>query len=143
MAKERERSDSGAEPKKQRRASGLPRKLLLAFGSLVVTLLVLEVFARIAPQLVANNAGLDVTELVIVPTLGSLVLLLIFCVPLLAQGGFATEHRQGRLSMWLSSPRGSVALVLGRVIGLFLCYTFNRRLMSDGRFRQCGDGYYG
>ena len=59
-------------------------------------------------------------DLIIAPTLGSLVLILIFSIPLLGQGGFATEHRQGRLTMWLSSPRGSMELVLGRVFGLFL-----------------------
>ena len=98
--------------------------LILAITQLLIAWLLfaqLEGFAQIAPQLSANGAALGAMDLVIAPTLGSLVLLLIFCVPLLAQGGFATEQRQGRLAMWLSSPRSSWELVLGRVIGLFLC----------------------
>ena len=97
--------------------------LILAITQLLIAWLLfaqLEGFARIAPQLSASGAGLGAMDLIIAPTLGSLVLILIFSVPLLGQGGFATEHRQGRLTMWLSSPRSSMELVLGRVLGLFI-----------------------
>ena len=97
--------------------------LILAITQLLIAWLLfaqLEGFARIAPQLAASGAALGPMDLIIAPTLGSLVLILIFSIPLLGQGGFATEHRQGRLTMWLSSPRGSMELVLGRVFGLFL-----------------------
>lgn len=108
----------------RRTRSGLLFWLLLAIGQLLIAWLVfaqLEAFARIAPQLAANEAGLGVMELVIVPTLGSLVLLLILALPLLSHGGFAGEQRGGRLPIWLGAPVSSGQLVLGKTLGGFLC----------------------
>ena len=48
------------------------------------------------------------------------VLLLIVCVPLLAQGGFAGDRRGGRLTLWLGAPPGSLSLALGRIGGVFV-----------------------
>jgi len=108
----------------RRARSSLLFWLLLALGQLVVAWLVfaqVEGFARIGPQLTASGSRLSATDLVITPTLGSLVLLLLISVPLLAQGGFAGEQRSGRLALWLSAPVSSAQLVLGRTLGLYLC----------------------
>jgi ABC-2 type transport system permease protein len=97
--------------------------LLLALGQLVVAWLVfaqIEGFARIGPQLAASGSRLSATDLVVAPTLGSLVLVLLISVPLMAQGGFAGEQRSGRLALWLSVPVSSAQLVMGRTLGLFL-----------------------
>lgn len=108
----------------RRARAGLLFWLLLAITQLLIAWLLfaqLEAFARIAPQLDTSGTRLDVMDLVIAPTLGSLLLVMLFTTPLLAQGGFAGEQRSGRLPLWLSAPLGSTELVLGRITGVFLC----------------------
>lgn len=107
----------------RRLRAGLMYWLLLAFGQLTIAWLAfaqLEAFARIAPQLKAGGATLGVMDLVISPSLGSLVLIMLLAGPLLAMGGFAGEARNGRLALWLSAPASSRQLVLGKVAGLWL-----------------------
>jgi ABC-type transport system involved in multi-copper enzyme maturation permease subunit len=107
----------------RRTRNGLTFWLLLAIGQLLTAWLLfaqLEALGRIAPQLTAAGSPLGATELVVAPTFGSIVLMLLLAVPLLAQGGFAGETRAGRLPVWLSAPAGSTTLVLGRVTGLFI-----------------------
>jgi ABC-2 type transport system permease protein len=97
--------------------------LLLTVGQLTIAWLVfaqLESYSRIAPQLNSAGSTLSATDLIIAPTFGSLVLLLLLAVPLLAQGGLAGEGRSGRLTLWLSAPVTSATLVVSRVIGVFL-----------------------
>ena len=96
--------------------------LTLAVGQLLVAWLAFaqfETFADIAPQLKAGGSRLDATRLVIVPTLNSLVLLLVFTIPLLAMGSIAGERRSGRLDAWLASPVPSARIVLGKLLGLW------------------------
>lgn len=107
----------------RRTRSGLLFWLLLAVSQLIIAWLMfaqVEAFVVIAPQLLANQAGLGVMDLVIVPTLGSLVLLLLLAGPLLSHGGFAGEQHGGRLPIWLGAPVGSGQLVLGKTLGGFL-----------------------
>lgn len=97
--------------------------LLLAAGQLVIAWLIyaqIELYDRMAPQLTASGSRLGATDLIITPTFGSMVLLLLIAVPLLTQGGYAGESRSGRLSLWLGAPVSSVALVFSRIIGVFL-----------------------
>lgn len=107
----------------RRLRAGLMFWLLLAFGQLTIAWLSfaqLEAFARIAPQLKAAGTTLDVMDLVVTPSLNSLILILLLVAPLLAMGGFAGETRHGRLALWLSAPLASRDLVLGKVLGLWL-----------------------
>lgn len=97
--------------------------LLLAAGQLIIAVLLfaqLEAFARIGPQLAAAGSQLSPTDLIIAPTLGTLLLVLLLCAPLMAQGGFAGEQHSGRLPLWLSSPVSTTRLFVGRTLGLFL-----------------------
>ena len=80
----------------------------------------LEAFARIAPQLKAGGSVLGVTDLVVVPTLNTLVLILLLGTPLLAMGSLAGETHSGRISLWLSSPVSGGQIVLGTILGLWL-----------------------
>jgi ABC-type transport system involved in multi-copper enzyme maturation permease subunit len=107
----------------RRARAGLMYWLLLAVGQLIVAGLLfaqLEAFSRIAPQLNAAGSTLTPTDLVIAPTLGSLLLILLLVAPLLAQGGFAGEQRSGRLPLWLCSPIDTTRLFIARTLGLFL-----------------------
>lgn len=107
----------------RRSSAGLTYWLLLAAGQLIIALLLfaqLEGFARIGPQLTAAGSQLNATDLIIAPTLGSLLLVLLLSAPLIAQGGFAAEQRSGRLTLWLGSPIDTTRLFVGRVLGLFL-----------------------
>lgn len=107
----------------RRSSAGLTFWLLLAAGQLVIALLLfaqLEVFARIGPELTAAGSQLNATDLIIAPTLNSLLLVLLLSAPLMAQGGFAGEHRSGRLPLWLGSPIATTRLFIGRTLGLFL-----------------------
>ena len=97
--------------------------LLLAFGQLIIgwlTFAQLEAFAEIAPQIKANASALGAMDLVITPTLNSLVLLLLLAIPLLAMGSLAGEARSGRMSLWLSAPVSSSQIILGKTLGLWL-----------------------
>lgn len=107
----------------RRLRAGLVFWLLLGIGQLTIAWLAfaqLEQFARIAPQLKAAGSPLGTMDIVITPTLNSLVLLLLLATPLLAMGGFAGENRGARLSLWLSAPLPSRTLVIGKVLGLWL-----------------------
>jgi ABC-2 type transport system permease protein len=102
---------------------GLGFWLLLAFTQLVIAWLVfaqLEAFTEIAPRLKAADAGIGATDLVIMPTMNSLVLLLLLATPLLAMGSLAGESRSGRIALWLSSPVGSLHIAVGKILGLWL-----------------------
>ena len=106
----------------RRLAAGLMFWLLLAFGQLIIAWLAfaqLEAFATIAPQLKAGGSTLGVTDLVLVPTLNSLVLVLLLATPLLAMGGLAGEAHSGRLTLWLSAPASSSQIVGGKILGLW------------------------
>ena len=73
----------------RRLRAGLSFWLLLALTQLIVAWLAfaqLEAFAEIAPQLKAGAATLGATDLVVMPTLNSLLLLLLLLCPLLAMG---------------------------------------------------------
>ena len=107
----------------RRLRAGLMFWLLLAFVQLTIGWLVfaqLEAFAKIAPQLKAAGVTLGVMDLVITPSLNSLILVLLLAAPLLAMGGIAGEARSGRLSLWLSAPVASRQIVLGKWLGLWL-----------------------
>ncbi len=107
----------------RRLRAGMMFWLVLAFGQLIVAWLAfaqLEAFAGIAPQLKAAGSQLGATDLVIMPTFNSLVLILLLCAPLLAMGSLAGETHSGRIAMWLSSPVSSSRIVLGKLIGLWL-----------------------
>ena len=97
--------------------------VLLAFAQLIIAWLgfaQLEAFAKIAPQLKAAGSLLGATDLVLVPTLNTLVLMLLLSVPLLAMGSLAGEVHSGRISLWLSSPVSGSQIVLGKILGLWL-----------------------
>lgn len=103
--------------------AGLSFWLLLAFTQLIIAWLSfaqLQVFAEIAPQLKAGASTVGVTDLVIVPTINSLVLLLLLVSPLLAMGSLAGEVHGGRMPLWLSAPVGSAQIVIGKVLGVWL-----------------------
>lgn len=103
--------------------SGLLWWLLLGLGQLLIAWLAFaqfETFADIAPQLKAAGSNLGATDLVVVPTLNSLVLLLLVVVPLLAMGSVASESRSGRLEAWLTSPVHGYQIILGKAIGIWL-----------------------
>lgn len=107
----------------RRLRAGLTFWLLLALVQLIISWLAfaqLEAFAEIAPRLKANSATLGATDLVVMPTFNSLLLLLLVVVPLLAMGSLAGEVHGGRMPLWLSSPLSSRQLVLGKVFGLWL-----------------------
>jgi len=102
---------------------GLLFWLLLGFGQLLIAWLAFaqfETFAEIAPQLKAAGSNLGATELVIVPTLNSLVLLLLVLVPLLAMGSLASESRSGRLEVWLTAPVHGYQVIVGKALGIWL-----------------------
>ena len=107
----------------RRLRAGMMFWLLLAFGQLIIAWLSfaqLEAFAMIAPQLKASGSPLGAMDLVITPTLNSLVLLLLLSMPLLAMGSLAGEVHSGRIALWLSSPVSGSQLVLGKALGLWL-----------------------
>lgn len=107
----------------RRLRAGLMFWLLLGFAQLTIAWLAfaqLEGFARIAPQLKSGGTTLSAMDLVITPTLSSLILILLLAAPLLAMGGFAGEARSGRLALWLSAPLASRQLVIGKMLGLWL-----------------------
>lgn len=107
----------------QRTGAGLMYWLLLAVGQLIIAWLLfaqLEAYERIGPQLNAAGSKLTATDLVVTPTLGSLVLVLLLSAPMMAQGGFAGERRSGRLPLWLGAPLSATQLMIARSLGLFL-----------------------
>lgn len=107
----------------RRQRAGLAFWLLLAFTQLIIAWLAfaqLEVFAEIAPQLKAGAATIGVTDLVVMPTFNSLLLLLLLVSPLLAMGSLAGEVHSGRMPLWLSAPVGSAQIVIGKVLGVWL-----------------------
>lgn len=107
----------------RRLRAGMMFWVLLAFGQLIIAWLAfaqLEAFAKIAPQLKAGALSLGVTDLVVVPTLNTLVLILLLSAPLLAMGSLAGEIHSGRISLWLSSPVRGSEIVLGKILGLWL-----------------------
>jgi ABC-2 type transport system permease protein len=107
----------------RRQHAGLTFWLLLAFTQLIVAWLSfaqLEAFAEIAPQLRAGAATIGATDLVIMPTFNSLLLLLLLTSPLLAMGSLAGEVHSGRMALWLAAPVSSAQIVIGKVLGLWL-----------------------
>jgi len=107
----------------RRLRAGMMFWVLLAFGQLIIAWLgfaQLEAFAKIAPQLKAAGAAIGVTDLVLVPTLNTLVLILLLGAPLLAMGCMAGEVHSGRINLWLSSPVSGTQIVLGKTLGLWL-----------------------
>lgn len=107
----------------RRLRAGMMFWVLLAFGQLIIAWLgfaQLEAFATIAPQLKAGGSLLGVTDLVVMPTLNTLVLMLLLSAPLLAMGSLAGETHSGRISLWLSSPVSGLQIVLGKILGLWL-----------------------
>jgi ABC-2 type transport system permease protein len=107
----------------RRLRAGLMFWLVLAFGQLVIAWLAfaqLEAFAKLAPQLRAGGATLGTTDLVVVPTLNSLVLLMLLGSPVLAMGSLAGEVHSGRIALWLSAPVSTAQIVIGKALGLWL-----------------------
>ena len=107
----------------RRLRAGMMFWLVLSFGQLIIAWLAfaqLEAFAGIAPRLKAAGSQLGATDLVIMPTFNTLVLLLLLSAPLLAMGSLASETQSGRIVMWLSSPASSSRIVLGKLMGLWL-----------------------
>lgn len=107
----------------RRLRAGLMFWLVLAFGQLIIAWLAfaqLEVFATLAPQLKAGGATLGATDLVVVPTLNSLVLLMLLGSPVLAMGSLAGEVHGGRIALWLSAPVSTAQIVIGKALGLWL-----------------------
>lgn len=80
----------------------------------------LEVYLRIAADLVATGSTLGIIDLVITPTLSSAALVLLILVPLLGMGSLAGELRSGRMTLLLSAPISPWQLVLGKWLGLLL-----------------------
>ncbi len=107
----------------RRLRAGMMFWLLLAFSQLILAWLAfaqLEAFAKIAPQLKATGSQLGATDLVIMPTFNTLVLVLLLGVPVLAMGSLASETHSGRMVLWLSSPASSSGIVIGKLLGLWL-----------------------
>lgn len=107
----------------RRLSSGLALWLLLAFTQLVIAWLTfaqLEAFADVAPQLKATQAALGATDLVVMPTFNSLLLILLLVTPLLAMGSIAGEAHAARLAVWLASPLSSAHIAAGKILGLWL-----------------------
>ncbi|MCB1722568.1 MAG: ABC transporter permease subunit [Chromatiaceae bacterium] len=106
-----------------RQRAGLTFWLLLAAGQMTVAWLAfaqLEAFADIAPRLKAGGATLGATDLVVMPTFNSLLLVLLLGTPLLAMGSIAGEAHSGRLALWLASPLSASRIIVGKVLGLWL-----------------------
>jgi ABC-2 type transport system permease protein len=106
-----------------RLTAGMLFWLLLGATQLLVAWLAftqLEAFAAIAPQLQAAGSMLNATDLVIEPTLSSLILILLLAMPLLAMGSLAGEARSGRMEYWLAAPVGIHQIVLGKALGLWI-----------------------
>lgn len=102
---------------------GLMFWLLLAFGQLIIAWLgfaQLEAFAGIAPQLKATGSTIGATDLVIMPTFNSLVLLMLLGSPLLGMGSLAGEIQSGRIALWLAAPVTGGEIALGKALGLWL-----------------------
>lgn len=107
----------------RRLRAGMMFWVLLAFGQLIIAWLgfaQLEAFAAIAPELKASGSLLGITDLVIMPTFNTLILVLLMGAPLLAMGSIAGETHSGRISLWLSSPVSGSQIVLGKILGLWL-----------------------
>ncbi|WP_078121187.1 ABC transporter permease [Thiosocius teredinicola] len=107
----------------RRLRSGMMFWLTLAFAQLIIAWLAftqLEAFARIAPQLKARNSPLGAMDLVIAPSMNTLVMLLLLVTPILGMGSIAGETQSGRISLWLSAPVRSSRVVVGKWLGLWL-----------------------
>ncbi len=108
---------------RRRLQAGLALWVVLAVSQALVAWLAfaqLEAFTAIAPQLKASGSTIGAMDLVIKPTLNTLVLLLLLTRPLLAMGTFAGEARSGRLPFWLATPAFSHQVVIGKCLGLWL-----------------------
>lgn len=106
----------------RRQRAGLSFWLLLAFGQMAIAWLAftqLEAFAEIAAPLAAARLPLSAMDLVVAPTLNSLVLLMLLGVPLLAMGSIAGEVHSGRIMLWLAAPVGSLQIAAGKTLGLW------------------------
>jgi ABC-2 type transport system permease protein len=100
--------------------------LLLASAQLLLAWLFfaqVEVLDRLAPQLVLHGASWDIHDLVIVPTLSTALLMVIFIAPLLSMQSLAGELQSGRIAHWLTAPFSSHVIVGGKLLGdwLALC----------------------
>ena len=107
----------------RRQRAGMVFWLLLGFGQLIIAWLFfmqLQVFAKITPQLKAAGSAIGAMDLVIVPTLNTLVMVLMLGTPLLAMGSLAGETRSGRIAVWLSAPVSGRQIVFGKSLGLCL-----------------------
>ncbi len=107
----------------QRQTISLTFWLALAMAQLITGWLLfaqLEVFATIAPQLIAARSSLGAMDLVITPTLNSLVVIILIISPLLTMSAVADERRSGRIALWLSAPVNVHQIVSGKLLGHWL-----------------------
>ena len=89
-------------------------QILLAFGFLKR----LDDFMQIQPQLIQVPNPPGVTELVVAPLYSTVVIVLLFAVPLLAMRLVAEERRNQTLVLLMSAPLSMTEIALGKFAGL-------------------------
>lgn len=112
-----------ADLERRRLQAGLALWIVLATAQGVIAWLAfaqLEAFAVIAPQLKASGSTIGAMDLVIKPTLNTLVLILLLTRPMLAMGTFASEARSERLLFWSAAPIAAHQFAIGKWLGLWL-----------------------
>lgn len=85
-----------------------------------IFLLQIDAFNAIQPQLGQMPAAPGITEIIVAPLFGSVVIVLLMVTPLLAMRLIAEERRQRTLTLLLSAPVSMTEIVLGKFLGLFL-----------------------
>jgi ABC-2 type transport system permease protein len=78
----------------------------------------LDDFLQLQPRLSQMMSPPGVTELVVVPTFGTLAVVLLFAVPLLAMRLIAEERRNHTMVFLTTAPVSITAIVLGKFFGL-------------------------
>lgn len=85
-----------------------------------IFLLQIDAFNAIQPQLAQLPNAPGITEIIVAPLFGSVVIVLLMVTPLLAMRLIAEERRQRTLTLLLSAPISMTEIVLGKFLGLFL-----------------------
>jgi len=85
-----------------------------------IFLLQIDAFNAIQSQLAQLTNAPGITEIIVAPLFGSIVIVLLMVTPLLAMRLIAEERRHRTLTLLLSAPISMTEIVLGKFLGLFL-----------------------
>lgn len=85
-----------------------------------IFLLQIDAFNAIQSQLAQLSNAPGITEIIVAPLFGSIVIVLLMVTPLLAMRLIAEERRHRTLTLLLSAPISMTEIVLGKFLGLFL-----------------------